>query len=167
MASWSEVLDGCGDGSGGVEPPPHAAVSTRKSLDMTCTTSGGDAVLVNLPHDLAARVFATLPPHARARCAVVCKSWRDMMKELPPEQLWRELDFTTDPTCKVRLLARVSFFIVAFLLFLFFCFSTTHKHRQHQNTQGTREAAPPKRMRPTRRHHHHHTPSLRRWTATW
>ena len=115
MASWGEVLGGSGTDGGDVEPPPHAAVySSRKSLDVTCTTSGGDAVLVNLPHDLAARVFATLPPHARARCAVVCKSWRDMMKELPPEQLWRELDFTTDPTCKVRLLARVSFSVVAF-----------------------------------------------------
>ena len=154
MASWSEVLGGCGGGSGGVEPPPHAAAATssRKSLDVTCTTSGGDAVLVNLPHDLAARVFATLPPHARARCAVVCKSWRDMMNELPPEQLWRELDFTTDPTCKVRLLARVSFFffVVAFLAIIYtvilFIFSQPHtKHRQHHLHQHTKTHNPPRR----------------------
>lgn len=92
-------------GGGGVEDPADAP------LDVTCTTA---AVLVeNLPHDLAARVFATLPPHTRARCAAVCKSWRDIMKELPPEQLWGELDFTTDPSFKVRTRSSV--------VFVFFC----------------------------------------------
>lgn len=57
-----------------------------------------------LPCDLAARVLATLPPHTRARCASVCRTWREMMRELPPEQLWRELDFVrgADETFKVR-----------------------------------------------------------------
>lgn len=45
-----------------------------------------------------------MPPHTRARCASVCRSWRNMMRELPPEQLWRELDFVrgADETFKVR-----------------------------------------------------------------
>ena len=60
--------------------------------------------IASLPCDLAARVLATLPPHTRARCASVCRTWREMMRELPPEQLWRELDFVrgADETFKVR-----------------------------------------------------------------
>ena len=60
--------------------------------------------LSHLPFDVAARVLATLPPHTRARCASVCRSWRNMIRELPPEQLWRELDFVrgADETFKVR-----------------------------------------------------------------
>lgn len=90
---WSEALSR-GDG---VEPPTDPR---RRSLDGPPRNHFGG--VAQLPHDLAARVLATLPPHARARCATVCASWRRLMRELPPEQLWRELDFTTDPSAKVR-----------------------------------------------------------------
>ena len=81
----------------------------RPSLDATCTPTGDDP-LQQLPHDLAARIFATLPPHSRARCAAVCRSWRDMLRDLPAEQLWGNLDFTADPACKVRFTFHFIFF---------------------------------------------------------
>ena len=81
----------------------------RRSPEEGCAASASPRAeqapeLSHLPFDVAARVLATLPPHTRARCASVCRSWRNMIRELPPEQLWRELDFVrgADETFKVR-----------------------------------------------------------------
>ena len=81
----------------------------RRSPEEGCAASASPRAeqapeLSHLPFDVAARVLATLPPHTRARCSAVCRSWRNMMRELPPEQLWRELDFVrgADETFKVR-----------------------------------------------------------------
>jgi hypothetical protein len=78
----------------------ESAPSRRRSLDEPRAEH-----LERLPHDLAAHVLCMLPPRARARCAAVCRSWRTLVRELPPSQLWRELDFTreSDPSSQVRL----------------------------------------------------------------
>ena len=83
---------------GPVDDLAAAATPTRRRR---CSYSANDAsaqedVLSRLPHDLAARVLATLPPMERARCAAVSRGWRDLMRDLPNQQLWRELDFTQD-----------------------------------------------------------------------
>jgi hypothetical protein len=102
------TMGGWGDAHAAAAEPPTDS-RRRPSLDATCTPTGDDP-LQQLPHDLAARIFATLPPHSRARCAAVCRSWRDMLRDLPAEQLWGNLDFTADPACKVRFTFHFIFF---------------------------------------------------------
>ena len=47
------------------------------------------SVLAALPQPLALRIFAALPPDARARCACVCRAWRTLVAD---ESLWLRLD---------------------------------------------------------------------------
>jgi hypothetical protein len=94
---WGGETIGCGCGDGGVSSSAADAAS-----DPAGKSKAEVFGLVSLPFDLAARMLATLPPHCRARCAAVSRSWRAMLREIPPVQLWRELDFTMDPSCKVR-----------------------------------------------------------------
>jgi hypothetical protein len=44
-----------------------------------------------LPRALALLVFARLPVHERARCALVCRAWRDVVAE---RSLWTRLDLS-------------------------------------------------------------------------
>jgi hypothetical protein len=80
-------------------PLDDLADDARPTRRRRCSHAESDpssSLLCRLPHDLAARVLATLPPSARARCAAVSRGWRDLLRDLPPQQLWHELDFTRD-----------------------------------------------------------------------
>lgn len=82
-----------------VGPLDDLADDARPTRRRRCSHAESDpssSLLCRLPHDLAARVLATLPPSARARCAAVSRGWRNLLRDLPPQQLWRELDFTRD-----------------------------------------------------------------------
>ena len=78
------------DDLAGVAPPSRRRRCSHAESDQS------SSLLCHLPHDLAARVLAMLPPSARARCAAVSRGWRNLLRDLPQQQLWRELDFTRD-----------------------------------------------------------------------
>jgi hypothetical protein len=80
---------------GPIDDLANAAPPSRRRR-CSYAENGEPSLLCRLPHDLAARVLATLPPSARARCAAVSRGWRDLLRDLPDQQLWRELDFTLD-----------------------------------------------------------------------
>ena len=86
---------------GPVDDLADAAPPSRRRRCSHSENDQSSSLLCRLPHDLAARVLATLPPSARARCAAVSRGWRDLFRDLPQQQLWRELDFTRDDR-KVR-----------------------------------------------------------------
>ena len=88
---------------GPVDDLADAAPPSRRRRCSHSENDQSSSLLCRLPHDLAARVLATLPPSARARCAAVSRGWRDLFRDLPQQQLWRELDFTRDDR-KVRAL---------------------------------------------------------------
>ena len=92
MATWREAIGPAGEGG----------PSRRRSLDEPPTDE-----MRRLPHDLAARVFAMLPPASRARCAAVSRGWRELLRALPPAEVWGAVDFTVrDGSREVRGFAR-------------------------------------------------------------
>ena len=81
---------------GPVDDLAGAAPPSRRRRCSHAESDQSSSLLCHLPHDLAARVLAMLPPSARAPCAAVSRGWRDLLRDLPPQQLWHELDFTRD-----------------------------------------------------------------------
>ena len=58
---------------------------------MAAAAERAASALAPLPKPLALRIFAALPADACARCACVCRAWRDAVAD---ESLWLHLDLT-------------------------------------------------------------------------
>jgi hypothetical protein len=55
----------------------------------------------SLPHALVLRVFASLPVHARLRCAEVCRAWRAAVDD--DDSLWQRVDLSATGGVSPRL----------------------------------------------------------------
>jgi bacterioferritin-associated ferredoxin len=63
----------------------------RASARLAGATERASAALAPLPHAVAVRILASLPPETRLRCAAVCRGWRATLADA---SIWTRLDLS-------------------------------------------------------------------------